>query len=582
MDEEMESYKWTEAGTDHRYWRRNWAVYRMRHVQNRDERFPRPLENHIFSLIETVRPIFSDNVPNIEIVSLFPGLEDQQAKLNAMWRWVSHQTSFDSFWASLYDYYPQTGLTAGKVMWDATAPRGGKPVLSHIDPRSVATDPLARINHRDAEVIRLKHKVNVGELKELFPEMADKISAVSTEYGGRSGGLSDLSNSRDTGYDMYHGSHVEDRVAEVVEMWIKPNNHIEALSETEVNQPDEESLSQFSSEEPWLVYTYIPNAGVISREIALNGLQIGTAQAWRNPDNIYGISDVEMVVGMQIAMDQLNIRGHAHRLAVFAPPLLLPRDSGVNRDSVSGRAAPIWEPSTSQTSQGIGWLNVPGPNPEALNYLAERPQAMRRILGIDEITPQILERTQTATAVSEVREALEARTRQKIRNLNDMIVDLCRSAISLTLQNIPVSVFAPGQEGFTEITPEEMEQIDLSNFAVKLATDKTGPLTKQGQLAALRQTIELGTFDPESPLPLEAREMIIDASSVPNGEVLKQRLRQQEEEKQQAIAQAQAQEQAMMEQQMAMQEQAMAAQAPAPEETEAELTDEELQEIINA
>lgn len=582
LDNEAEEEKWRETGRNHSIWKRDWSIYRSKHVRDRDPRFPRPIENHVWSLIESIRPLFNDNIPQVQFIPLDPVVAGLAPKMNLMWKWISWKANYEEWWASLYDFYSPLGTAASKAWWNWSAMSGGCPMLTSMDPRSIAGDGLARINHRSCSVFRTKHLVDVGELKSKYPEFASKIQSVSDNTDGRFGQDRELHRARDLQRSSTISSgRVEDRVAEVVEMWIRPEPVMPAFSETDKNTEESAELlkesrsniesdaskeiAEITMDEPWVVYTFIPRVAVISEEVAENGLQLATAQCWRNADSLYGTSDVSMIAGLQVAADQLSIRGHAHRLAVFAPPLILPKDSGVSKRQVSGRAAPIWQPSTKEHVEGIGFLNVPGPSPEALNYLAERPSMMRQILGVDELDTSVLQREQTATAVSEVKAAIESRTRQKIRNTNAMVQDMAKSLMKISLTNIPLSVFVPeANGGFMEVTREEMDALrqNINRFAVKTTAMSSGPLTKVGQVNAIQAAVNSGVFtrsDGVVQMPLQLRQDMVDLLDIPRSEEIKRELQEQEEAIEQAQKEsAEAQQAALEEQALAEQEAAQA------------------------
>lgn len=570
LDREAEEEKWRETGRNHSLWKRDWSIYRSKHVRDKDPRFPRPIENHVWSLIESIRPLFNDNIPDVQFLPLDPVVQGLSSKMNLMWKWIAWKACYEDFWASLYDFYAPLGTASAKAWWNWSSMKGGSPVLTAMDPRAIAADGLARINHRSASVIRTKHLVDIGELKSKYPQFESKINAMNDDRDGRFGQDRELHRARDLQRSSTVSSgRVEDRVTEVVEMWIRPQPVIPALSETDTNSEKEsnklledfveddrnEEIEEISMDEPWMVYTFIPKVGVIGEEVAENGLQLATAQCWRNADSMYGISDVSMIAGLQIASDQLAIRGHAHRLAVFAPPLLLPKDSGISKRQVSGRAAPIWQPSTSELAKGIGFLNVPGPSPEALNYLAERPGMMRQLLGIDELSSSVLEREQTATAVSEVRAAIESRIRQKIRNMNPLIQDMAKAIMKITLTNSQLSVFVPEENGgFTEVTREEMDALrqNINRFAVKTTAMNSGPLTKVGQVNAISAGIQAGVFtrsDGVISLPIQLRQDMVDLLDIPRSEEIKREIQEQEEAIEQAAKELAEQEDAQLQQQ---------------------------------
>jgi len=125
--------KWREAGNNHRIWGRNWAITRMRHVINKNERFPYPIENHLWSISETSRTIWGDNTPLIEWRAVQPSAVRQESLVNNIWQWIVVEAQWDECWQNLFNLHPQTGVCAAKPYWDGSAPRGGAPRWARID-----------------------------------------------------------------------------------------------------------------------------------------------------------------------------------------------------------------------------------------------------------------------------------------------------------------------------------------------------------------------------------------------------------------------------------------------------------------
>lgn len=564
--EEQREAKWLEAGRDHSRWRRNHAVVRARHVVNRDERVPWPLENHCWSLIEGTRPIWGDNPPQVQIVPIRPGPEVFEGAnvLRLAWEWASQVGHFNDAWEELFDDLPIFGTGSLKVVWDDVRQA---PIFSTVDPRAIFAIPDARLHHRYARILTMVHRVDVGEIRQALPEIADKIQPIAPSFTDIPRHL-DLSLGRDTGQTQrpLRGARDAERKAEVVEMWFAEDLlplEREVVEKAEEEADAQEALDETGQAEPvsilpvseaperFLVVTFIPEAGVVFEEQVVTGRQLFTGQFWRNRDSIYGISDVEVIVGLQIAMDQLAIRGHAHRLAMYAPPLINPKTSGVSRRQLSGRPAPILEPTDHIVAEGLKYLPVPGPNREAIDFYLSRPQLMRRILGSDEIRPELFEREQTASGLALLVSALENRLRQKIRNLRPMIHDLVETTLRLVLTHSPQGFTVRRQDGgVDEVTGGQLEMVNLSDYAIVTSLDRPGPLSKQARLAAIERAISMGVLDPSNNMPMVVREMILDELEVPRRDEIKLELRRiAEEQTQQAQALTQTVEQAQATQQ---------------------------------
>lgn len=540
--------KWQWSGRNHSRWEMNWRIMQNRHIKPKDNRIPWPIENHGWSMVESVRPTWGDNPPQFNVVPLRPGLEAKTPAMRTLVRWVEWRAKVQDFWEHLFDYLPPLGTVGGKALWDSTAAGGGGPMLGVLDPRSIASDVTGRLHHRNSRIIETTHLVEVGELKSLYPEFADKISVKPPTEGGDGGRDRNVTLARDHDSDGRRiGSKSSERMAEVVEMWIRAD--IDPVAEDALKEQGEEGEEQVDpakqrDDQTYLVYTFIIGAGVIKKETVYSGLQIGTGQCWRNADSIFGWADFDMIAGLIIASNQLHIRAHSHRLACVAPPLLLPRTSGLTRRQVSGRPGSIWEVADENVAKGVGWMDVKGPSRDTLEYIAEQPQIMRRLLGIDELTPDFFNREQTAAATAMVLAALENRTRQRIRNMRPMVEDLMRVLVRLSIEHQATGIAVPrfGAEGVDELGFEELKDLNMNDFAIVSNLGKPGPLSRQARSAAVDKLYSSGVMNPMNPNPLIMREVVVEESDVPRKPEFILELRSQEQQKkaQQEMMQQQA------------------------------------------
>lgn len=557
--QEQREAKWIEAGVNHSLWRRNMALIRTRHIVNKDDRTPWPIENYAWSIQEGVRPIWGDNPPQVQIVPLREGADFSRGAyvLRMAWEWAYQVGHFMDAWEGLFDYLPSIGTVGLKVTWDNVRQN---PIFSPVDPRAIYADPSARLHHRYARVLTLVHRVDIGEVREALPEIADKIGEARAETDVMEESAEQLRRDTGTLGSRVRGTREIERKVEVVEMWF--NEDLLPLERDILNKADEEGREAerldeadlagesevpspiSESEDKFLVVTFIPEAGVVYEERVVTGRQVFTGQHWRNVDSLYGISDATVIAGLQIAMDQLAIRGHSHRLAMFAPSLIVPKDSRVTRRQLSGRPAPLLEPMDRTVAEGIRYLEVPGPSREAVEFFLTRPQIMRRILGTDEIRPELFEREQTASGLALLVSALENRLRQKIRNLRPMVHDCVETTLRMILSYSPQGFSFRSEDGSSvEITAGQLQSINLKDYAIITSLDRPGPLSKQARIASIERAIALGVLDPSNSMPLVVREMLMDEIELPHRDEIKAEFRRLEAEKEaakQSILQASA------------------------------------------
>lgn len=565
---ESREAKWLDTGPNHSWWKRWAAIDRLTHIRPRDERFPWPIQPWVWSLKESLRPTWCDNVPQVFIYGLTDRPEqrgpdgsviryssaDDETVLRLYWRSISERGQFGEMWGGLYDYGPIYGTMVGKFLFNKNAPGGGKPEFINVDPKCISFDRSARLNHRSARCVFISSLVEVGEIKSAIPKLAQKVEGAAVAYPSSASpsvaDKTDLAKSRDTTQTTGtaplrdYSADLKARFVEVVEVWIDLSlqPEIADLLDSGERKADEAKTLPVKqiADRQYIVITFMPNVGVINKEIVKTGLQIGSGQLWRNSESPYGLSDYHYAAGLQMAHDQVAIRGHAHRLALFAPPFVNPKNSGITRRQLSGREAPILEPTNEEVARGLRFIEVYGPNPEAMKFFAEHPMVLRRILGIDEVTSDLFMREQAASGIALLMTAMESKTRQKMRNLEPMVEDLVVTSLRVSMEELPASVHVRDEQGAVrEITRERLDQINLSEFAIKTSIGKPGPLSKQARLASIQSIVQIGVFgkDPNE-WPIEVKDAIIDEHDPPRKEEIKAAMRRKEAERQAMIAAA--------------------------------------------
>lgn len=503
---------------------RNWATYRLRHVRQQPGHPPEPLENDLFSVLESARAPFVDNPMTIEWEPRRGSAVPNMWIYRRIWDWITTEVSMGSYWAAMYDLLPHAGFSAGKCGWDHRR-RGGVPVIYRLDQRRCAFDHMARLNHRTVTIARYANRVDVGELRDLNPEIADKIAPVSNmEPRARS---YELEYGRDFGSETPWTARPREDEAELRETWFELRPGAAAYLETDLNEPS--PLADLGAAAPNLVVSWIPSAGIVAENIVA-GARIATAQRFRNPDHIVGINDVDQVIGLVQAAHRYQMRGHRFRLAAALPPFILPRDAQVQKKELDGRENAIIQPATGADARSIGWGTPAGPHAELIEYLANVLPKTRRILGNDEITSDSLSRQLTATQVAAVREALETRARGTIGNFGDMMVDLANALMRDTLANRrnPMEIPRISEDGFDVLTPEMWQALDPDEVTARPATDRAGSLTDSGKIAAIQTVMESHLFDDEAGRPdppIEVAEEFIDIVNPPHAAAFKSALK---------------------------------------------------------
>lgn len=520
VDRQLVENMETEAGVGYDRWSRNETTRRLRHIRQAAGQPPEPVENDLFSVIEDARAPFNDNVASVEWEARRATATPRLFVYRRLWDWAVMEVGWRSWWHSMFDGLPECGISNTKVGMDLAAP-GGRPVMWRADQKHVAYDRGTRLNHRTARIIRVTNVCELGELRDLHPGLADRIAAYDAAPA-KSGREYELDRGRDRG-DQGAAARAADDEGAIKETWFLLRPDRRAYLETMKNEPD--AMAEAMAAEPWLVASWIPGAGVIKDAIVAGG-RVFSSQRWRNHGHVVGLTDYDMVIGLALAAHRYQMRGHRRRLTSALPPFLLPRDSGIRKKEFNGSENLILQPDTADSTRGIGYVNDPGPSAEMQAWLEGLVPKMRRTLGTDKISSEILNRQLTATQVKAVQDAVETQARQTIAYFGDMVVDAATALMRLVIEHRsePVEVPRADDDGFDVLTPDMWANLDPSEVVARSSTDRVGALTDAGKMASLQSLVESGLFTDDAgrpDLPIEMIEEYIDVANPPRAASLK-------------------------------------------------------------
>jgi hypothetical protein len=504
------------AGPGYDWWGRNYATVRLAHLRQRAGQPAEPVENDLFSIFESARAPFNDNVPAIEWLARRAAAVPNLWVYRRMWDWITTEVAWRDLWLAAWDLVPECGISNAKAGWDAAR---DVPMAWRHDQRDVLYDRGTRLNHRTASVIQENNLIDAGELRDLYPALADKIVA-----GGAATSLSgardrELDRARATGIDTAQGNRWarSDEDAVLKTTWFRMRPDRRKLAETEHNAPDAYS-AEFRND-PWLGVVWIPGADVVD-EILVDGCRIVSAQQWRCAEHVVGLCSTDMVIGLAQAAHRYQMRGHRFRLAAALPRYMLPRDTGVEKKHLLGAENTVLQPSTFETARGIGYEQVGRQSEDLTEWLVNVEPKIRRILGTDRISTDTLTKQLTATQVRATREAIEVLARQSIANFSPWAVDLAARLMEFTIENRlePIEVARADGEGFDLLTPDMWMDLDARDVAARTSTDRSGALTDSGKLASVGTLLDFGLFRDENgnpDIPIDAAEEIVQIANPP-------------------------------------------------------------------
>jgi hypothetical protein len=526
---DSEKYKEKETGgAGHPIWLRDWALDRLEHVNHEDIMRPWPIEPHTWSAKERGRPIWGDNEPTIDIAAAWPSRKatEDAALARQLWRGIEPSSGLSVLWPNLYNQGAVFGVCGARTGWNK---RDQRAEVWMTDARALAFDAMTVRGHRGARIALTRCRYEVGEVMAAYPEYRERIAAAPRHVEDAAVGAdASLAQARDLGAPSQKiaGAAAADRTIDVVEMLIDPEPlpECDAVLFADALDGGKLKLEPFE-ERPRLRVVLIPDVVVLrprggAFDIVKTGPEHFSAQWWRNDDHWIGRGDYRMTAGLEFAMTQIAIRGHVQRVAEFFAQLVLPNELDIDRDDLDGYENPTLEPhGTPSDAQYIRFLQHPGASPQTLNFVMKYwPDLVLDILGAHEMKPDFLKNT-TATAIVSMSRVIENRMRQKMRNHADMIEDVVRSLLRLTVAHILES---PTDDRGETLKRARLREIDFRNIAIASSLRNPGALTKASRLASYEFLNKSGALERKVDRPLSWREALIDESEVAIAQQLKE------------------------------------------------------------
>lgn len=241
------------------------------------------------------------------------------------------------------------------------------------------------------------------------------------------------------------------------------------------------------------------------------------SNSYRDTLSPFGFSMAEQVGDINLAIDDLWSTLTSYLRMMLFPPLILPRDTGIDKSAVRYIPRLVLQPNSANTAQGIRWLDMPSPPSwlfEALNTLlsffdrisqvedAERGDAPGSVIA--------------ASAIQMLQERAAVLMRAKIRSIDHLVRERGRCFISY-YQNF-------GSEWETlEVNdmPMQMRGIEMSQyeFLYQVESGSTVAKTEAAQQQQAAELYKLGAID---------RQALLEELKFPNWQSVIERMGESE------------------------------------------------------
>jgi hypothetical protein len=170
---------------------------------------------------------------------------------------------------------------------------------------------------------------------------------------------------------------------------------------------------------------------VVSNTYLCNTFPFFKANSYEDTSSIWGYPMVEVVGAINLEVDELWSSIINYLKMAMYPPLILPRDTNVDKSAIRYVPRLVIQPSSTATSQGIRWLNMPTPPSwmfEALNQLIGFFDRISQIEDADRGSApgQVI----AASAIEMLQERGAVLVRAKIRAVDYLVRERGRCFIS--------------------------------------------------------------------------------------------------------------------------------------------------------
>ena len=516
-------------------WQEYMSAYEGTYFKNesRPDYKSNQVSNLVFSTIEAIRPIMTDNNPKFIAVPTSPeGQEfstDVQMALDFEWEREKLATKLPAQLIPMLVY----GTAVWFVQWNGKEGEYGNINIKPIDPFNIFPDPLAE-NIDNSEYIVYATYKNANQLKQMFPNKASAIE-------GSRINMSELVANRDE-----NDSQEENQVL-VLEMWCRD------WTTMDENVKDEQVLKYPKGR----VITCLPELGIILDD-KKNPYKDGKfpfvlMKNYDVPFKFWGVGEVEQILSPQIYINELTNQIIDNAKSTANMQWIIDKNSGIGQGKLTNRPGLVIRKNPGSEVR----RDTPPPMP---TYVRETIDVMKAdIQDISGVLDSLKGEKQTgvvaASAILALQEASQSRIRLKIKIMESNLSELANMVYSRMQQFWKLDRWVritdiEGNPLFREIGQRVLQ----NDYDLKVQAGSTMPVNKNAMMDLM---IRLAQTNAEDGLPVVDRKAILEYLPVGDKKAITDRFAElQAKQEQQALEQQQA-EQQLQQQQLAQQQQGM-------------------------
>ncbi len=516
-------------------WKEYMSAYEGTYFNNesRPDYKSNQISNFVFSTIESIRPIMTDNNPKFLAIPNSPEGQaystDVQVALDYEWDREKMSTKLPAQLIPMLVY----GTAIWFVQWDGRMGDYGDISIKPIDPFNLFPDPLAEDVDSCEYIVYATYK-NANQIKQMFP---DKASAIE----GSRISMSELVANRD------ENDTKEENQVLVLEMWCRD------WTTMDENVKDKKELKYPKGR----VITCLPELGIILSD-KKNPYKDGKfpfilMKNYDVPFKFWGAGEVEQILSPQIYVNELTNQIIDNAKNTANMQWIIDKNSGIGQGKLTNRPGLVIRKNPGTEVR----RDAPQPMP---TYVRETIDIMKAdIQDISGVLDSLKGEKQTgvvaASAILALQEASQSRIRLKIKIMESNLSELANMVYNRMQQFWELDRWVritdiEGNPQFQQIGKEVLS----NDFDLKVMAGSTMPVNKNAMMDLM---IRLAQTNAEDGLPIVDRKAVLEFLPVGDKKAISDRFAElQAKQEQQQQMQAQ-QEQAMQQQQLEQQQQGM-------------------------
>ena len=508
-------------------WKEYMSAYKGTYFQNKNlpDYKSNEISNHVFSTIETIRPIMTDNNPKFLAVPSTPaGMEfsaDVQTALDYEWDREKMPLKLPAQLIPMLVY----GNAIWFVQWDGKDGEYGNISIKPVDPFNIFPDPLAESIDNSEFLVYATYR-NANQIKQQFPEKASAIEGSRIT-------MSELVAERDNN-DTQDANQVL-----ILEMWCRD---WVTMDETV------EGKKQLKYPKGRVI-TCLPELGILLSD-KKNPYKDGKfpfvlMKNYDIPFEFWGVGEVEQIMSPQHYVNELTNQIIDNAKNTANMQWIIDKNSGIGQGKLTNRPGLVIRKTPGS--------EVRRDTPPAMpSYVRDQIEILKKdiqdISGVfDSLKGEQQGSVTAASAILALQEASQARIRLKIKLMEASLSELAQIVYSRMQQFWKLDRWVrvtdvEGNPSFREIGT----QVLSNDYDLKVMAGSTMPVNRNAMLDLM---IRLAQTNGEDGLPLVDRKAVLEFLPTGDKKAITDRFAELQAQQQQAQ-----QQQLQQEQQMQMQQ----------------------------